>query len=340
MNTEVTEPIDFEVSDDASPAHQPAESSALPSNHQFRTSRYSTGVLTTSGWVPLTNTNWKVIRSEVLQEREAAETEVDDLLKNQEVCSRSSARSKAPSDSGNDEIRDECDDESTAGVPEEYLEYGSYFRHAGWRGCASLHRSHDTSNTAATVLQQQINVQSQAAAKVKITDKIVTPVTSEDQSEQSKTAGPANKATAAGLNEMVVVLKEPPVQQVKPGKQIKAFFHPEEDAWLLLFHSKIKVAAEAGHNIKLPGPSAVLVAFNAFFEGRVLKDERGRDLPSRQAREENSMKGKITKTRSKIWLLRDVTRKLLEGKKGGTVFVPAITEEELKQYQISGGVSL
>ncbi|KAF1353071.1 hypothetical protein EJ07DRAFT_68754, partial [Lizonia empirigonia] len=63
--------------------------------------------------------------------------------------------------------------------------------------------------------------------------------------------------------------------------------------WLLLLHQKVKAAVEAGRKIRIPGPAALTLAFNAFFEGRVLQDEHGADLSPREAREEQSIKGKI-----------------------------------------------
>lgn len=45
------------------------------------------------------------------------------------------------------------------------------------------------------------------------------------------------------------------------------------------------------------------------------------------------------KPNTKIWELRDATRKLLHGKLGGDVFVPEISEEELRQYLADGVVS-
>jgi hypothetical protein len=88
----------------------------------------------------------------------------------------------------------------------------------------------------------------------------------------------------------------------------------------------------------LPGPAAITTAFNAFFEGRVLKDGHGSDLPPREARGERSIKGKMAKVHTRIWHLRDVTRGLLEGKRGGVAYVPGITEDELERYRQDGTI--
>jgi hypothetical protein len=113
---------------------------------------------------------------------------------------------------------------------------------------------------------------------------------------------------------------------------------PEEEAWLSLFHKKVKLNIEAGHNIQLPGPIPTLEAFNEFFLGKVLQDPSGEDLPPRGARDEISIKGKLYHGKSGIKSMRDVIRKLLEGKHGGVVYVPIITEDELKQYREDGTV--
>ena len=72
----------------------------------------------------------------------------------------------------------------------------------------------------------------------------------------------------------------------------------------------------------------------------MVEGEQSQDMQPRAAGEEKSIKGKIMKMHTKIWHLRDVTRKLLEGKRGGLAFAPVITEEELRQYCIDGTVSL
>jgi hypothetical protein len=60
-----------------------------------------------------------------------------------------------------------------------------------------------------------------------------------------------------------------------------------------------------------------------------LKDKSGQDLPPRGARVELSIRNKIMKPNTKIWELRDATRKVVQGKRGDDVYVPEISEEEL-----------
>lgn len=112
-----------------------------------------------------------------------------------------------------------------------------------------------------------------------------------------------------------------------PLKNPSNMFRPAEAACILLFHLKLCGALEAGHNIKYPGPSGVTAEFNNFFVGKVLPDT---DTP-RKARDETSIKGKLGHVKSGIHPIRDVMRKMVEGKKGGVMYVPVISEEEFKQ---------
>ncbi|EUC49211.1 hypothetical protein COCMIDRAFT_60795, partial [Bipolaris oryzae ATCC 44560] len=58
----------------------------------------------------------------------------------------------------------------------------------------------------------------------------------------------------------------------KHGTPIKRPWDVEEDAWLDLFHEKIRGAIEAGAVIKIPGRGPVLEAFNAFFKRKRLEE--------------------------------------------------------------------
>tara|TARA_R110002003_G_scaffold284_8_gene18297 strand:+ start:846 stop:2621 length:1776 start_codon:yes stop_codon:yes gene_type:complete len=116
------------------------------------------------------------------------------------------------------------------------------------------------------------------------------------------------------------------------------FWLPAETSWLMLFHLKVKGVIEAGHLIRIPGPAYVVDAFNNFFEGKILQDSNGEDLPAREARDEVSIRGKLAYVKSGIKPMRDTMRKLLEGRPGGTVYVPEITEQELKKYLEDGTV--
>lgn len=117
--------------------------------------------------------------------------------------------------------------------------------------------------------------------------------------------------------------------------KLKNMYMPEEEAWLAFFHMKLKAVVEAGSIIRLPGPSNIMAAFNNFFEGKVIEK-----LPPREARDESSLKGKLNNKRSDVWKMRDVTRKLLEGKGKGEIYVPTVSEAELSQYRKDGTVEI
>ncbi|KAH7093386.1 hypothetical protein FB567DRAFT_587820 [Paraphoma chrysanthemicola] len=116
------------------------------------------------------------------------------------------------------------------------------------------------------------------------------------------------------------------------------YWLPIETSWLILFHKKVKGVIEAGHLVKLPGPAFVVDAFNDFFEGKILQDAAGADLPAREARDEISLKAKLAQHSSGIKPMRDTMRKLLEGRSGAMVYVPKITEGEFDRYLQDGTV--
>ncbi|KAI4698715.1 hypothetical protein J4E81_005326 [Alternaria sp. BMP 2799] len=117
-------------------------------------------------------------------------------------------------------------------------------------------------------------------------------------------------------------------------------YTPLEDAWMTLFHRKLRATIDAGHVIKLPGPVSVMEAFNAFFEGKVLKDANGADAPSRPQRDVSSIRGKLDGRVSKVATERKNMRGVLEGKTGGVLFVPNVTEDELRQFQVDESVAV
>ncbi|KAI4658276.1 uncharacterized protein J4E79_007258 [Alternaria viburni] len=93
------------------------------------------------------------------------------------------------------------------------------------------------------------------------------------------------------------------------------------------------------HN-NVTGPVSVMEAFNAFFEGKVLKDANGADAPSRPQRDVSSIRGKLDGRVSKVATERKNMRGLLEGKTGGVLFVPNVTEDELRQFQVDESVAV
>lgn len=120
----------------------------------------------------------------------------------------------------------------------------------------------------------------------------------------------------------------------------KVLFAPAEDAWLNLFHEKTYAVAKGASAIGMPTVSMVREAFNEFFEGKLLVDAKGNQLPAREARENTSFRGKFVRQGSKLWQLREDTRGLLDKDSNGKIYVPVITEEELDRYRESGIVAV
>lgn len=113
-----------------------------------------------------------------------------------------------------------------------------------------------------------------------------------------------------------------------------------EDAWMTLFHRKLRATIEAGHIIKLSGPSNIMVPFNAYFEGKTLKDTTGEAVGPRPARDATSIRGKLDGRASKIAEMRKDMRGLLPADNSGPIFIPTITEEELLRFQKDGSVAV
>jgi len=107
-------------------------------------------------------------------------------------------------------------------------------------------------------------------------------------------------------------------------------FTEEESAWLFLFYEKMRAALDQGHRIEMPTVRKITDAFNNFFVGKTFKNSKGIDTPPRIARTTYSVEGRIkNSTLSK--LRKDVLR-VIDVRNGGIVYIPIITEEELRQY--------
>ena len=121
-------------------------------------------------------------------------------------------------------------------------------------------------------------------------------------------------------------------------KKHQVVYTPMEDAWFNLLHRKLQGSVEAGHMFRFPGPVPVMEAFNAYFEGKILKAADGNDTPPRSARNLTSMKSKLEGKKSKISKDRSAIRKLLEGSNSKELYVPVITEDDLAQFLEDGTV--
>lgn len=312
---------DEEMSTSTSTSQQSHNEQTLQPIGHPRTSKYTTGLLTTSGWIIQDNASWHVLRSSGAPHPSTAanNADVQELL----ICQnekRDNDLGTATISYKNDVGREhyQCVGTDAIPSPEDCFDYNPDFRHSEWNDRASLQQ-----DSVASILST------------------VPPVSNRDD-----VSGLPATAEAEAEVESTVTIKASMKQHVSATivgkgqsmKKVKAWYHPDEIAWLLLLHQRVKAAVEAGRKIRLPGPAALTLAFNVFFEGRVLQDEHGVDLSPREARDEQSIKGKIMKTHTEIWKVRDLTRKLLEGKRYDEVYMPGIKLEELRRFQVHGTV--
>ncbi|KAF2791944.1 hypothetical protein K505DRAFT_363366 [Melanomma pulvis-pyrius CBS 109.77] len=118
-----------------------------------------------------------------------------------------------------------------------------------------------------------------------------------------------------------------------PKTKTNVIYEPDEEAFLLLMHHKIKATAAGPASIQAPGPALILKAFNSFFASKIIKDKHGKSLPPRAPRDEKSFSAKLNRTSTALFKLREEIKTILQGKTGGEVFVPVITEDEIRQYR-------
>jgi hypothetical protein len=121
-------------------------------------------------------------------------------------------------------------------------------------------------------------------------------------------------------------------------KKSMVMYTPLEDAWMTLFHRKLRATIEAGHAVRLPGPVSVMEVFNTFFQGKVLEDTNGDEVGTRTARDVISIRGKLDGRVSTIAKERRLMRGLVDGQNGGLLYIPVVTEEELEKFLKDGRV--
>ncbi|KAF2874364.1 hypothetical protein BDV95DRAFT_604550 [Massariosphaeria phaeospora] len=116
-------------------------------------------------------------------------------------------------------------------------------------------------------------------------------------------------------------------------------YAPDEEAYLELFYEKVKATIIAeqkksnGASIILPHITAIAKVFNSFFMGKILKDQKGHDLPPRKFREYPSFKNKIGNKNGKINHVRAEVGKLIEGQAQTHAYLPIITVHELLEFR-------
>jgi hypothetical protein len=356
-----------------------------------KSSKYSTGFLTESGWHPVNNDEWKIASQRDHTDQDLTDgalanglLDYDDLPG--ELAKANTVIHKPPNKTDFGAVVAELvQDAGTPLVDEKYFDLDNYLEHA-WgsgkrrtkKGSPAKSSRKEVTKTPMIVVPGPIERSPRKGSnekagknpklpklvkrKTDVHRKAPTRVSSSDGSNFSRdeklAVGVALGESAVTSNLVqakssdfdatsVTILEENDTvhrnteQSHKPDlKRTHRMYLPIEEAWLTLFHKKIKLVVEAGHNVKLAGPTATMEHFNDFFVGKILRGPGGENLPPRGARDETSMKGKLYHVNSGIKPLRDVIRKLTEGKHGGVMCVPIITEDELQQYQEKGTVKM
>ncbi|KAF2689847.1 hypothetical protein K458DRAFT_483416 [Lentithecium fluviatile CBS 122367] len=124
-------------------------------------------------------------------------------------------------------------------------------------------------------------------------------------------------------------------------KKVNILYTPNEDAWLELFHKKLKLAAQKGHAIEMPSIPMIGESFNRFFAGKVFQDTNGKILPPREAREMTSFQGKFNRKTAGVHDIREEAKALVDkiNSRNRKVYIPTITDSELQQYLKSGAAA-
>ncbi|KAL5421475.1 hypothetical protein PMIN04_005524 [Paraphaeosphaeria minitans] len=129
------------------------------------------------------------------------------------------------------------------------------------------------------------------------------------------------------------------VEKPKRGKPVG--FHEDEEAWFTIFHEKIKRVINSRTDIDIPIDSMVYKSFNVFFEGKVLQDADGNFFPPRVARAPSTVYNHLhTRGPAELVALRNEVSTLLGDSSGGQLYVPIVTDEEIRRYLSDGTVTL
>lgn len=118
-------------------------------------------------------------------------------------------------------------------------------------------------------------------------------------------------------------------------------FHKDENAWLVIFHKRIRRVISSETKIDIPIDIMVHRLFDGFFEGKVLKDEYGYSLPPRAARPYGSVNNHLRgRGPPALNAVRKEVMDLSQDSIGGQLYIPIITDEDIQQYHADGTVTL
>jgi hypothetical protein len=120
-----------------------------------------------------------------------------------------------------------------------------------------------------------------------------------------------------------------------PLKKKNIAYTPDEDAFLIIMHRKIKHAASGSTPIKAPAPAAILNTFNHFFAFKTRTSAYGTLIQTRKPRDEKSFSAKLNRPSTELQRIRTEIQNLLQSVIGGEIYMPTVTENEIQRYRES-----
>ncbi|KAH6632945.1 hypothetical protein C7974DRAFT_375099 [Boeremia exigua] len=115
-------------------------------------------------------------------------------------------------------------------------------------------------------------------------------------------------------------------------------WQPQEEAFLELLYRLLQQRANSGQVVRRPKVAQVMEHFNAFFEGKVIADKGGNQIPPRTSRKEDSISSKLKRGDSLGNLVTTVKAQLVDDR-SVELYLPSITDAQLNRF-IADGLSL
>ncbi|RMZ74490.1 hect-domain-containing protein [Pyrenophora seminiperda CCB06] len=317
-----------------------------------RTSKYTTGILSTSGWLPISKISGTpqdlniaqvsqeestvvASPSDAEEEREADEVDStpwldDKYYDHYGYLDYVSRQAKSPPNDKKKLLP--VDAVNTSDVPRRTKTYASL------KKLPSAHEEDMTDMSSNEAKEWELFGDSTRPPRLNFAapTKLVIRLRNTSTSEQKTLTFPNMErkdidwTSAAHITEITKWRNETLLRNGINIQQQNLPYTPTEDAWLNILHRKLRGAVEAGHMFKCPTHDHMREAFNAHFEGKTLKAADGMDAPPRTSR---SVSGFAQKLSTGTYLEdRRIIRGLLERKKPKEIYLPVITEEELERF--------
>ncbi|KAL5113672.1 hypothetical protein ACEQ8H_008459 [Pleosporales sp. CAS-2024a] len=290
------------------------------------------------GWRPLHNAQARAIRGPLAKSKYDA---YHALVEKVQLEGSSTSSAESESESSVDGLHDEefSDQQYSGMVNEEYAKHdfveSLHFRSALRCGRRSVKLT--LTPTSATSDQNNFRIPTQygfssssLASLRPIAPKPPHPLPSLDQQAPHADHAASYNCSSSSSSR--------PAPAPAPARN-RTTFHPLEKAWLTLFHLKLHALLAAGLPARVPGPRPVAAQFNAYFEGRILPDARGKDMSApRGARDEKAMKAKFKHQCRAI--RREMRDMLGQIALRSIVILPRIDQGEVEEWVESGKVAV